>query len=149
MRKQLRNRLAALLTASALFTGSGVVLGASNAAAASWTFEKSAVSSNGSYTIAAYNDGAYAGVMSWNADAFGDIPGDAFRAVDALGDGYAMEATMIHPVGGRTATTRGHAAPYYSPWASGNLAEGTTVYIQLCAVKGEYSSCSIAYSGHA
>jgi hypothetical protein len=146
MRKQMRNRLATLLTVSALCAGSSITLEASNAAAASWTFEKSAVDSDGSYTIAAYNDGRYAGIMSWNADG---SPGDAFRAVDALGDGYAMEAKMINPVTGRVATTRGHEAIYYSPWSTGNLTEGTKVYIQLCAVKGSYSTCSPAYSGHA
>lgn len=56
---------------------------------------------------------------------------------------------MISPVTGRVATTHGHSATYYSDWNSGNLAEDTTVYIQLCAVKGTTEDCSAAYSGHA
>lgn len=56
---------------------------------------------------------------------------------------------MIVPVTGRVATTRGHASPYTSPWNTGDLAEGTDVYIQLCAVRGDYRSCSLGYGGHA
>jgi len=108
------------------------------------------VSSNGSFTIAAYNSGHYAGVMVWNADTgCCDIPGDAFQVGDVYGDGWGMEASMISPVTGRVATTRGHSATYYSDWNSGNPAEGTAVYIQLCAVKGSTEDCSAAYSGHA
>lgn len=88
--------------------------------------------------------------MTWNADpGCCGIPGDAFPVADVYGDGWGMEASMISPVTGRVATTRGHSATYYSDWNSGNLAEGTTVYIQLCAVKGTTEDCSAAYSGHA
>ena len=149
MSKRLRNRVVTLLAASALFVGGSVTLGATNAAAADWTFKKSAVSSNGSFTIAAYKSGTYAGVMVWNADPSGSIPGDAFQVVDRLGDGWGMEASMIHPTTGRVATTRGHSAVYFSPWNSGNLTEGTDVYIQLCAVQGTSADCSLAYGGHA
>ncbi|HZG05461.1 MAG TPA: hypothetical protein VE546_18125 [Streptomyces sp.] len=149
LRTRLRNRVATLLAASALFVGSFITLGAGNAAAADWTFEKSAVSSDGSFTIAAYYQGTYAGLMEWRGDPLPGDPGDAFRVLDRLSEGWGMEASMISPVTGRVATTRGHSAVYYSPWNTGDLAEGTTVYIQLCAVKGEYSSCSLAYSGHA
>ncbi|MFD5075464.1 hypothetical protein [Streptomyces sp. NPDC058371] len=150
MRKQLRNRVVTLLAASALFIGGSVTLGATNAAAADWTFEKGAVSADGSFSIAAYNSGTYAGAMVWNADpGCCDIPGDAFQVVDRYADGWGMEASMIDPTTGRVATTRGHSSPYSSPWNSGNLAEGTTVYIQLCAVQGSSWDCSIAYSGHA
>ena len=149
LRKRLRNRVATLLAASALFVGTSVTLGASNAAAADWTFEKSAVSSDGSFTISAYYQGTYAGLMEWRGDPRDGDPGDAFRVVDRLSDGYGLEASMISPATGRVATTRGHSAVYYSPWNTGDLKEDTTVYIQLCAVKGEFFSCSIAYSGHA
>ncbi|MFG2344810.1 hypothetical protein [Streptomyces phaeochromogenes] len=149
MRKRLRNRVVTLLAASTLLVGGSVTFGATNAAAASWTFEKSAVSSTGSFTIAAYNSGHYAGIMEWNADPVGNIPGDAFQVGDFYGDGWGMEASMISPVTGRVATTRGHSATYYSDWNSGNLAEGTAVYIQLCAVQGSTEDCSAVYSGHA
>ena len=151
MTARLGNRIITLLAASALSVGSSLTLGASNATAASWTFEKSAVESNGSFYITAYYNGTYAGKMGWNGDPVPgnpSEPGDAFRVLDRLSDGYAMEATMIHPEY-RRATTRGQSAVYFSPWQTGDLAEGTKVFIQLCAVKGDYSSCSLAYSGHA
>jgi hypothetical protein len=110
------------------------------------------VSETGSFTIAAYYNGTYAGLMEWNADpiVFPDmtIPGDAFQVLDRLSDGCGMEATMISPEY-RMATTRGHSAVYYSPWQTDDLDEGAKVFIQLCAVKGDYSSCSLTYSGHA
>ncbi|MDW8806777.1 hypothetical protein P1P68_18795 [Streptomyces scabiei] len=152
MRKRLKARVATLLAASALLAGSSLTFGANNAAAATWTFEKSAVESDGTFYIYAYYNGTYAGLMEWNADPieFQDStrPGDAFRVLDRLSDGYGMEATMISPEY-RRATTRGHSAVYYSPWQTGDLAEGTKVFIQLCAVNGDYESCSLAYSGHA
>ncbi|MET9579042.1 hypothetical protein ABZY30_26350 [Streptomyces massasporeus] len=149
MTKRLKSRVATLLATSALLFGSSVTLGASNATAATWTFEKGELFPSGSYTIVAYYNGTYAGLMDWRGDPLGGDPGDAFRVLDRLSDGHAMEAKMINPVTGRTATTRGHSAVYYSPWSTGDLTEGTNVYIQLCAVKGDYSSCSPAYSGHA
>lgn len=149
MRKRLRDRVATLLVASAVFAGSSVTLGASHAAAATWTFEKGEVFPDGSFTIAAYNSGTYAGLMEWRGDPLNGDPGDAFRVLDRLADGWGMEASMISPVTGRVATTRGHSATYYSPWNTGNLDEGTKVFIQLCAVKGDYEHCSFAYSGHA
>lgn len=149
MKKKLRNRVITLVAASAVLCGSSLTLGATNAAAADFTFKKTAVTGDGSFAIAAYNGGTYAGIMVWNADASGPTPGDAFKVGDYLADGWGMEATMISPVTGRVATTRGHSAGYESPWNTGNLAEGTTVYIQLCAVKGDYRDCSIGYSGHA
>lgn len=150
MRKRLRNRVATLVATSALFVGSSVTLGASNAAAATWTFQKNP-SPDGSFNIAAYYNGAYAGLMLWQADPSdtSGAPGDAFRVLDKLADGRGMEAKMISPATGRVATTRGHASPYWSPWNTGDLTEGTTVYIQLCAVAGDSSDCSAAYSGHA
>ncbi|MFD7472250.1 hypothetical protein ACFV8Z_08685 [Streptomyces sp. NPDC059837] len=146
----MKKRFATLLAACTFMVGSSLMLGAGHAQADDpFTFEKSAVSSDGSYTIAAYYNGTYAGLMEWNADPIPDgTPGDAFRVIDRLSDGYGMEATMISPEH-RVATTRGHSATYFSPWTSGNLTEDTKVFIQLCAVQGDYESCSIAYSGHA
>ncbi|MGX1910752.1 hypothetical protein ACWIID_18085 [Streptomyces phaeochromogenes] len=146
-----KNRVFTLLAASALLAGSCLTLGATNAAAADWTFSKSAVSEDGSFSITARNpSGTYAGAMVWNADpGCCDIPGDAFQVVDRLSDGWGMEAKMIVPVSSRKATTRGHEATYYSPWSTGDLPEGSQVAIQLCAVKGTSSHCSIAYNGRA
>jgi hypothetical protein len=113
MRKRLKNRIITLLAATALLGGTSLTLGATNAAAADWTFEKSAVSDDGSFSISAYYQGTYAGAMVWNADpGCCDIPGDAFQVVDRLSEGWGMEASMISPVTGRVATTRGHSAVY-------------------------------------
>ncbi|MEV5876126.1 hypothetical protein AB0L75_18205 [Streptomyces sp. NPDC052101] len=151
MTKRLKNRVLTLFAACAVLGGTSVTLGASQASAADWTFAKKAVSSNGSFSIAAYHGGTYVGVMEWNADPIDatGTPGDAFRVGDIASDGWGMEAYMIVPTSSRTATTRGHAAVYYSPWNTGNLAEGSEVAIQLCAVNGDVSACSIAYTGHA
>ncbi|WP_446045307.1 hypothetical protein [Streptomyces olivaceus] len=150
MNKRLTRRAGTLLATSALLFGTSVMLGATEAAAAQWTFKKVAVSSNGSFSIGAYNNGTYAGAMTWNADPVtGGAPGDSFQVVDRLSDGWGMEAHMTSPVSGRTATTRGHTAVYYSPWNTKDLTEGTSVYIQLCAFKGSSERCSVAYSGHA
>ncbi|MFG2332735.1 hypothetical protein ACGFMM_24315 [Streptomyces sp. NPDC048604] len=151
LRQNLKYRVLTLVAATAVLAGSSLTLGADGAAAADWTFKKSAVSSNGSFSIGAYNNGTYAGAMVWNADPITStgIPGDAFQVVDRLSDGWGMEATMIIPVTGRVATTRGHAAVYYSPWNTGDLREDTQVSIQLCAVAGDRKVCSAAYSGHA
>ncbi|KRD17602.1 hypothetical protein ASE41_23345 [Streptomyces sp. Root264] len=139
-----------LLAASALFAGSCLTLGATDAAAADWTFKKSS-GDDGSFSITAYNpSGTYAGAMVWNANpGCCDIPGDAFQVIDRLSDTWGMEAKMIVPVTGRKATTRGHEAVYTSPWNTGDLTEGASVAIQLCAVKGTSSHCSIGYTGHA
>ena len=146
-----KNRVLTLLAASALLAGSFLTFGATNAAAADWTFKKTGPEDDGSFQIVAYNpSGKVAGVMNWNANPLpGNIPGDAFYVYDALSDTWGMEAKMISPVTGRKATTRGHEAPYGSPYSTGDLREGTTVAIQLCVVKGTSSHCSIAYTGHA
>ncbi|MCX4973127.1 hypothetical protein [Streptomyces sp. NBC_00620] len=150
MRTRQKSRVFTLLAASALLAGGSLTVGATNAAAADWTFSKSAVSDNGSFSITSYYNGTYAGAMVWNADpGCCGIPGDAFQVVDVLSDGRGMEAKMVSPVTGRVATTRGHAATYTSPWNTGDLTEGTAVYIQLCAVVGTYADCSLGYSGRA
>ncbi|MFC7011584.1 hypothetical protein ACFQMH_07610 [Streptomyces viridiviolaceus] len=149
MRKRLRSRVATLLATSALFVGSSITIGASNAAAATWTFEKGEVFADGGFSIAAHYNGTYAGLMEWRGDPLPGDPGDAFRVLDRLSDGWGMEASMISPATGRVATTRGHSAVYYSPWSTGDLPEETKVYIQLCAVQGERFQCSSVYSGHA
>ncbi|MDQ1032602.1 hypothetical protein QF035_010184 [Streptomyces umbrinus] len=149
MRTRHKSRVFTLLAASAVLVGSSLTLGAGNAAAATWTFEKGPSYSDGTFSIIAYNNGRYAGLMEWRGDPLSGYPGDAFRVFDKLSDGRGMEAKMILPVTGRKATTRGHSAEYFSPWSTGDLTEGTKVTIQLCSVAGDYADCSFAYSGHA
>ncbi|MEU3733258.1 hypothetical protein AB0E81_28235 [Streptomyces sp. NPDC033538] len=150
MNGRFTKRVGTLFASSALILGTSFTIGSTEAAAAAqWTFEKGSVSSDGDFNITAFNNGTFAGAMQWNADPSGSTPGDAFRVLDRLADGWGVEATMISPSTGRKATTRGHNAPYTSSWNSGNLTEGSTVYIQLCAVKGDSTRCGLAYSGRA
>lgn len=148
MKTNLRNRVITFLAAGALVGGTSLTLGAGNAAAADFTFSKHD-DGGGFFSIGAYYGGTYAGAMTWNADPVSNYPGDAFRVVDVLGDGYGIEARMVDPSTGRVATTRGHSATYFSAWNTGDLTEGTPVFIQLCFVKGLAEHCSIAYEGHA
>lgn len=85
----------------------------------------------GPVTIYSATGGGYG---QWNPDPSGSIPGDSIRACDTTADGYGIETWLdINRNGSidRIASTRGHNSPYCSPWASGNIAEGTpvTVYV--------------------
>lgn len=112
-----------------------------------FTFDFSGVSASGSFTVAAYNDGIYAGTATWNADPVAGHPGDAMRAVDALADGWGIEAILQSPY--RVATTAGHNAPYYSPWKSGDIPEGQSVRMRVAIFKGGATHLSSYYTGHA
>ncbi|MGW1891563.1 hypothetical protein ACWCP6_15085 [Streptomyces sp. NPDC002004] len=147
MRSRGKNRLITFLTTSALLAGASLTFGANNAAAADFTFEKGKLWDDGSFTVVAYNNGKYAGLAEWNADPGVDAPGDALRAVDPLADGWGVEAHLLDP--SRVASTRGHDARYISPWKSGDIPEGTKVWVRLCMVKGDLEDCTIFYSGHA
>jgi hypothetical protein len=149
MNQKMRSRVASFLAASVLVGGTSLTLGATDAAAADFTFSKSSVSADGSFKVEVYYGGDHAGTMEWNGDPSGSEPGDAFRVVDWSADGFGIEARMVDPTTGRYATTRGEPSVYYSGWSTGNLAEGTEVFIQVCGIKGTGSWCSIAYEGHA
>ncbi|WP_338682102.1 hypothetical protein QD712_06595 [Streptomyces acidiscabies] len=95
-----------------------------------------------------YLDGVYAGQVWWSQDPGGDLdsdgstdPGDALIAHDTVSDGYGIEATL-RTSDSHKVTTRGHGAPYWSPWGTGNLTEGDTYYGDACVVKGTFSSCA-------
>ncbi|MFI0775238.1 hypothetical protein [Streptomyces sp. NPDC021212] len=97
-----------------------------------------------------YANGAYAGTGFWSQDPGGDIngdgstdPGDALIAYDGAADGWGVEARLDT---GRVASTRGHGSPYWSPWATGNLAEGSRHSMKVCVVKGDSESCLSAVS---
>ncbi|MER5384012.1 hypothetical protein ABT040_27710 [Streptomyces sp. NPDC002688] len=149
MNQKMRSRVGTFLATSALVVGTSLTLGATDAAAADFTFSKSGVSADGSFDVKVYYGGDHAGTMQWNGDPSGSEPGDAFRVKDVLADGFGIEARMIDPTTGRYATTRGEPSPYTSGWNTGNLDEGTEVFIQVCAIKGTGAWCSIAYQGHA
>lgn len=91
-------------------------------------------------------NGSLAGKVYWNADPADGYdfnqdgvtdPGDALLAFDGTTDGCGIEAVI--PSIGRTATTRGHNAPYLSPWASGNLPEDSPYMVEIYIVKGNWS----------
>ncbi|MFF7653677.1 hypothetical protein ACFZCY_28270 [Streptomyces sp. NPDC007983] len=91
-------------------------------------------------------DGVYSGSAIWSQDPGGDAngdgkedPGDAIIAYDGSADGMGIEARLET---GRIASTRGHGSPYWSPWATGNLGEGTAHSMKICLVKGDWESCS-------
>ncbi|WLQ32434.1 hypothetical protein P8A18_02765 [Streptomyces castrisilvae] len=84
-------------------------------------------------------DATFGGYGEWNADPYGGAPGDSIRACDTSADGWSIEVKL--DIGGdgtwdRTATTRGHTAPYCTSWKTGNIKEGTPVRIQVANVNG-------------
>jgi hypothetical protein len=79
------------------------------------------------------------GTGTFNTDPDGSTPGDSIRACDTSADGWGIEVTIDIGINGtidRTATTRGHAKGYCSPWQSGNIAEGTSVRMYVAKVNG-------------
>ncbi|MBL1087450.1 hypothetical protein JK359_36805 [Streptomyces actinomycinicus] len=89
-----------------------------------------------------FNIGSY-GYGYWNQDPGSCSPGDSVLICDNKADGWGIEVyeylsdgSPLDPFG-PGATTRGHGAPYCSPWSTHNLAEGTQVYLDFYAVKGD------------
>ncbi|MGI3225047.1 hypothetical protein ACRJ4B_15125 [Streptomyces sp. GTA36] len=133
-------------------TGAATITGAGSAAAAdpNFTFD---VDRNGkTFSVGVYNNHTRAGFADWNADPDNTvspaIPGDALQVRDILGDGWGIEAEAMAQSGGagyRMATSRGHSAYYASGWKTGNIAEGTPIVVQVCAVKGDKSHCGTVY----
>ncbi|MET8831616.1 hypothetical protein ABZX40_37930 [Streptomyces sp. NPDC004610] len=143
-----KRRIAALIASTTLLVAGTVVMGAGTAAAVpDFTVKFSGVSNNGSFTVAVYNNGRYAGLAEWNADHVAYSPGDAMRAVDRLADGWGVEAVLQSPY--RKATTQGHDSPYITSWKTGDLPEGQTVKMRIGVVKGDDWYVSSYYAGHA
>ncbi|MFD5750740.1 hypothetical protein [Streptomyces sp. NPDC127033] len=142
-----KRRIAATLTTAVLAAGM-LTAGAGSAQAATITFKTSAGGGpNGkNFQIAALRDGKNVGYTYWNGDPIPELnwPGDAMMVSDIDGDGWGIEATLA-PIA-RVATTRGHNAPYDSPWATGNLDEGDTLRLKVCLVRGDAYTCSKYYS---
>jgi hypothetical protein len=90
-------------------------------------------------------NGTYAGTVYWNQDPGGDLngdgvtdPGDSMIAFDGATDGCGIEIRLS---GRSPATTRGHNAPYMSPWSTGNLPEDQIFFVDYCIVKGTWEGC--------
>ncbi|GAA3007575.1 MULTISPECIES: hypothetical protein [Streptomyces] len=85
-------------------------------------------------------DAVFGGYGEWNADPYGSAPGDSIRACDTEADGWSIEVKLDIDRDGtwdRVATTRGHTAPYCTPWKTGNIKEGTPVRVQVTNVGGD------------
>jgi hypothetical protein len=86
-----------------------------------------------------HSDGRTAGNGHFQAN------GDRIRACDVDPDGLGIEVVLDIGRDGtyeRMADTRGHPSIYCSPWATGNIAEGTPIRIQVCGVTGnEWRGC--------
>lgn len=65
---------------------------------------------------------------------------NSIRACDTKADGWGIQATLRFPVSDNRPDlkidTRGHAAPYCSPWKRGNLTEGGTYRLFVVPVAG-------------
>jgi len=135
-----RGKRAVSIAASAMTLAAGMVLaGPANPAnaAPNVTFRTN-IFSDGSARVDVFNDGTYAGVGMWSANpgSLADT-GDTLIAHDQLADGYGIEATLDD---GRTATTRGHSAPYTDTNAK-DLDEGARRLMTVCLVKGTFKDC--------
>ncbi|MEV7089003.1 hypothetical protein AB0O07_24470 [Streptomyces sp. NPDC093085] len=143
--KLLRRGVAPLVTA--VLTAGLLSAGAGSARAASVTFEASAGGgANRKYVqVVVVRNGKHVGYVYWNGDPDPVLgwPGNAMIVADTSTDTWGIEA-YLNPVG-RVATTRGHNAPYVSPWATGDLPEGRRYELRVCLVRGAASSCSGAY----
>lgn len=61
---------------------------------------------------------------------------------------FAVAGPTVTQSGGegyRMATARGHAAVYPSGHKTGHIAEGTSITVTVCAVKGAKAQCGSAY----
>ncbi len=79
------------------------------------------------------------GYGEFNQDPSAEGPGDAVRACDTKSDGWGVEVEIdIHNDGtvDREIDTRGHNSPYCTPWATGDIVEGTVVKVIVYQVKG-------------
>ncbi|MEU9092503.1 hypothetical protein ACIOEW_11960 [Streptomyces sp. NPDC087901] len=143
MRSTVRNRVAALFTATAILAGSAITLGAGSASAApTVTLKVNGNWEDGkSRDIEAYVGGKYAGEGQWQAN------GDTLWATDQLADGYGIYAELqmdwVEPL--RRVTTQGHASPY-TVQQTGNLPEGAFFQLKVCVKNSSYSKCSGLYS---
>jgi hypothetical protein len=84
------------------------------------------------------------GIVYYQGDPSGGAPGDSIKACDTSSDGWGVEVQLdIHRNGtvDRIATTQGHTATYCTPYASGNIAEGTLLRIRGCWVAGSDITC--------
>ena len=153
----MRRRLTVTGALFSMLMGLGLVAATQTAAQAhpdeTATFEVSTNQRSGYIRIDVYLNNVYAGSGFWSQDPGGDLdgdgntdPGDAIIAHDATADGWGIET---HLSTGREASTRGYNSPYWSDWATGNLAEGTALRMWVCLVRGDSGACSPSRSVYA
>lgn len=135
----IKKRLGAFVGAAALAVGF-LAMGASPASAEDGFSFVYWPQAGDDYYIGVTNttEGAVAGYGWWQSDPSAEISGDTIVAHDNLADGYGI---VTHLSTGRVASTAGYPSPYTAQ-ASGNLTEGNTYTMWVCAVKGSWSTCS-------
>lgn len=144
----MRMKIAGLAAAVAVLAGGVLVTGAGTADAAAPAAKplRVVVDATSNYTtVRAWNAaGEQMGYGQWSKDPQSDgTPGDALRASDTLGDGWAIYAYLSD---GRVATTSGHNATYTTGWVGPNLPEDQTYIMTVCVQRnGVEGGCAEAY----
>lgn len=135
-----RKAAAALAATVLLSVGAVAVASPANAAVElTWDF----LGSDGNYYyIELYLNGNVAGEATFSADPMGSSPGDSIMAFDATSDGWAVETKLQVGSETRIASTKGHNAPYHTPWVTGNLPEGQTYQMKGCVIGGSTTMCT-------
>ncbi|MES4907314.1 MULTISPECIES: hypothetical protein [unclassified Streptomyces] len=137
----MRTRLGVVLGTAAVFAGTALV--SAEPAAAIPSLDEFSLTPTwpdyGRNVMVTLSGGIDAGYAEWRQDPGNGYPGDAMRAHDRNADGYGIEATLTYD--NRKATTRGHNAPYDSPWATGNLPEDRKYVMRVCVVRGTAEKC--------
>lgn len=82
------------------------------------------------------------GYAQFMADPTNLVPGDSLKVCDVLGDGWFVVGFLENPATNkviRTGSTKGHYAPWCTPWLTGDLPEQTHLYVGACLSNGTTS----------
>jgi hypothetical protein len=146
---QFTKRVTAMLAASALLAAASLLAGSGTASAApTFTFDLFGTIGSNFTEVRVDNGSNYAGYGMFSQNPTDDDPGDAIQASDQYADGYYIETFLSRTEFGtpfRTASTGGQTSPYTTPWATGDLPEGTTYFMWICAINSSTSQCSDVY----
>lgn len=123
------------LAIAAVFTGVGLTWGGGQASAEPvFHFKCQEITATKEYEAVAYDqDDHYVGLALWDSD------GDKLQATDPYADGWGV---IAHLSTGRVASTRGHSAPYISPWVTGDLPENHAYTMWIEMVRGNAGTIS-------
>ncbi|MGW4466866.1 hypothetical protein [Micromonospora sp. NPDC004704] len=160
MRRKLNSALRTALVA-VVATTLTLVVGQTHASAAlpsDYTTSTTVTLHGADYTqsysriVTIYNGlGQTVGNGEFRADPMDGSPGDAIGACDNRADGLGVEIRMdIGSSSGfqqtdRIASTRGQNSPTCTGWATGDIAENTSVALKICLVQGSTEYCTGVY----